>query len=96
MEHQVAISEPFGYCKSEPFGYCKSEPCGYCKSEPFGYCKSLLAIDATRQSEAATKDRIHEGGPLRAIVPSHVTEIAAAAFRDCHHPEDQIKLFLMF
>ena len=24
MEHQVAISEPFGYCKSEPFGYCKS------------------------------------------------------------------------
>ena len=43
MEHQVAISEPFGYCKSEPFGYCKLEPFGYCKSKPFGYCKSLLA-----------------------------------------------------
>ena len=39
-EHQVAISEPLGFCKSELFGYCRLEPFGYCRLEPFGYCKS--------------------------------------------------------
>ena len=33
-------------------------------------------VYARREVEAATKEAIHEEGPLRVIVPSHVTEIA--------------------
>ena len=44
----------------------------------------VTVVYARREVEAATKEGIHEGGPLGVIVPSHVTEIAYAAFQDCH------------
>ena len=44
----------------------------------------VTVVYARREVEAATKEAIHEEGPLRVIVPSHVTEIATAAFENCH------------
>ena len=44
----------------------------------------VTVVYARREVEAATKEAIHEEGPLRVIVPSHITEIATAAFENCH------------
>ena len=41
----------------------------------------VTVVYARREVEAATKESIHEGGPKGVIVPSHVTEIASAAFQ---------------
>ena len=44
----------------------------------------VTVVYARREVEAATKEGIHEEGPVRVIVSSHVAEIATAAFGDCH------------
>ena len=43
----------------------------------------VTVVYARREVEAATKEGIHEEGPLGVIVPSHVTEIKNLAFADC-------------
>ena len=43
----------------------------------------VTVVYARREVEAATKEGIHEEGPLGVIVPSHVMEIKNLAFADC-------------
>ena len=44
----------------------------------------VMVIYTRNEVGAATKEDIHEEGPLHVTIPSHMTEIAVGAFQNCN------------